>query len=145
MLTVRNVIIDMESSMFRAAAVAFTGLAVLTGSAFADTYDRKVKANTASPIGGFAGYEEETCRPSVIPVVKVRQSPANGTLKIEPYTGPIGSKIRCGSSPLRGLVYIYTPKKGFKGTDEVVIDVPWATNDSAPPVDFTYTYRITVE
>jgi hypothetical protein len=131
--------------MFRYAAFAFAGLAVLVGSASAETYDRKVRANTASPIGGFAGYEEETCRPSVIPIVKVRQPPANGTIKIEPYTGPIGSKTRCSTSTLRGLVYIYTPKKGFKGADEVVIDVPWATNDSAPPIDFTYTYRITVE
>lgn len=131
--------------MPRLTAVIVAGLTCLAASASAETYDRKVKPNAASPIGGFFGYEEGSCRPSVIPVARVRQAPTNGTLKIEEQILPPGTGYPCGSSKLRGLVYIYTPKKGFKGTDEVVIDVPWQTNESAPPIDFTYTYRITVE
>jgi hypothetical protein len=40
---------------------------------------------------------------------------------------------------------VYTPKKGFKGTDEVVLDVPWHTTDIGPGTVYTFTFRIKVE
>ena len=46
---------------------------------------------------------------------------------------------------MRGLVFVYTPSKGFKGTDEFAIDLPWAGNDSAQPTILTDTFRISVE
>ncbi|MFL4995530.1 MAG: hypothetical protein ACJ8DF_02315 [Microvirga sp.] len=57
--------------MYRIIAAA-AGLALLTGSASAETIERTVKANTISALGGFLGYEVNTCYPSVIPDVKVR-------------------------------------------------------------------------
>jgi hypothetical protein len=121
------------------------GLALLTGSASAETVERTVKANTVSAIGGFLGYEVETCYPSNIPDVKVRQQPANGTIQIRPYEQALGKDSRCLGTKVRGLAYVYTPKKGFKGTDEVVLDIPWNRNEAAPLTLMTYTYRIGVE
>ena len=70
----------MGFAMFRVVAIA-AGLALLAGSASAETIERTVKANTVSAIGGFLGYEVNTCYPSVVPDVKVRQAPANGTIQ----------------------------------------------------------------
>ena len=121
------------------------GLALLTVSASAETVERTVKANTVSAIGGFLGYEVETCYPSNIPDVKVRQQPANGTIQIRPYEQALGKDSRCPGTKVRGLAYVYTPKKGFTGIDEVVLDIPWSWNEAAPLTLMTYTYRIGVE
>jgi hypothetical protein len=125
--------------------VAAAGLALLTGSASAETIERTVKANTISALGGFLGYEVNTCYPSVIPDVKVRQVPANGTIQIRPHEQALGKESRCPGTKIRGLAYVYTPKKGFKGTDEIVLDIPWTWNEVSPQSIITYTYRIRVE
>ena len=68
----------------RRVAIVLTGLALLAGPASAETVERTVKANARSAIGGFFGYEVDTCYPSDIPDVKVRQAPGNGTIQIIP-------------------------------------------------------------
>jgi hypothetical protein len=124
---------------------AAAGLFLLMGSASAETIERTVKANTVSAIGGFLGYEVDTCYPSNIPDVKVRQAPANGTIQIRPHEQALGKESRCPGTKVRGLAYVYTPKKGFKGTDEIVLDIPWTWNEVSPQSLITYTYRIRVE
>ena len=118
---------------------------LLAASASAETVERTVKANAVSPIGGFLGYEVDTCYPSVIPNVKVRQNPANGSIRIVPHQQALGKDSRCPGTTVRGIAFVYTPKKGFKGTDELALDVPWSSTDSGPEILRTYTYRIRVE
>ena len=130
--------------MYRAAAV-LAGLTCLAGSASAETLERTVKANAATPIGGFLGYEVDTCYPSVIPNVKVRQAPANGSIQIVPHQQALGKDSRCPGKTVRGLAFVYTPKKGFKGADELALDVPWSSTDSGPETIRTYTFRVKVE
>jgi hypothetical protein len=77
--------------------------------------------------------------------VKVRQAPANGTIQIRPHEQALGKESRCPGTKVRGLAYVYTPKKGFKGTDEIVLDIPWTWNEVSPQSLITYTYRIRVE
>jgi hypothetical protein len=134
----------LEFSMNRTIALA-AGLALLTSSASAETIERTVRANTISAIGGFLGYEVDTCYPSNIPDVKVRQSPSNGTFQIRPHEQALGKDTRCPGAKVRGLAYVHTPKKGFKGTDEVVLDIPWSWNDLGQQTLMTYTYKIRVE
>jgi hypothetical protein len=129
----------------RPAIVVAAGLSLLAGYASAETLERTVKANAVSAIGGFLGYEVDTCYPSVIPDVKVRQAPVNGSIQIRPHEQALGKDTRCPGTKVRGLAYVYTPKKGFKGTDEVVIDIPWSSTDSGMATIMTYTYRIRVE
>jgi len=130
--------------MHRTALLA-AGLTLLAGSVAAETLDRTVKANAPAAIGGFFGYEVDTCYPSVIPDVKVKQAPANGSFQIVPYEHTLGKDTRCPGRKVKGLAYVYTPKKGFTGADEVVLDVPWSSNDLGLPTIWTYTYRIKVE
>src|SRR4051794_29411089 len=63
--------------VMRRALMILAGLALSAGPALSETVERTVKANTRSAIGGFLGYEVDTCYPSAIPDVKVRQAPAN--------------------------------------------------------------------
>lgn len=130
--------------MYRAAAV-FTGLILLAGPASAETVERTVKANTITAVGGFLSYEVNTCYPAEIPNVKIRQEPGNGTVRIVPHEQALGKDSRCPGTKVRGLAYVYTPKKGFKGDDEFTLDVPWRSTDSGPGNTLSYTYRIHVE
>ncbi|MCB8820243.1 hypothetical protein [Microvirga rosea] len=126
-----------------ASVLALTALVATSVSA--ETLDKTVKANTRSAIGGFLSYEVDTCYSAEVPDVKVRQAPANGSIQLIPHEQEMGKDSRCPGKRVRGLAYVYTPKKGFKGLDEVVLDVPWRSNDLNPPTILTYTYRIRVE
>nr|AIA15524.1 Unknown Function [uncultured bacterium] len=130
--------------MYRTALV-LAGLTLLALPASAETIERTVKANAPSAVGGFFGYELNTCYASVIPDVKVRQAPANGSFRIVPHEQTLGKDTRCAGKKIRGLAFVYTPKKGFKGTDEVVLDVPWSSNDLNAPTIYTKTYLINVQ
>ncbi|MPR08219.1 hypothetical protein [Microvirga tunisiensis] len=124
--------------------VAAAGLALLTGAASAETIERTVKANTISALGGFLGYEVNTCYPSVIPDVKVRQAPANGTIQIRPYEQALGK-----DSTARARRSAVSPssmrRTRVSRGDEVVLDIPWSSNDLGLPNLMTKTYRIRVE
>ena len=130
--------------MYRA-LIVLAGLTLAAGSVSAQTADRTVKANTSTAIGGFFGYELNTCYPANIPDVKIKQAPANGTLRIVPHQATLGKEDRCAGKTVKGLAYVYTPNKGFKGSDEVSLDVPWSSNDISIPTLRTYTFRITVQ
>lgn len=130
--------------MYRA-LVVLAGLTLVASPSSAETVDKTVKANASTAVGGFFGYEVNTCYPANIPDVKVKQAPANGSFQIMPYEQTLGKDTRCAGRKIRGLAYVYTPKKGFKGSDEVAVDVPWSGNDLGMPTIRTYTYRITVQ
>src|SRR4051812_46379549 len=101
--------------------VIVAGLAMLAAPAFAETIERTVKANTPSAIGGFLGYEVDTCYPSAIPDVKVRQGPANGSVQVVPHEQALGKDNRCAGTKVRGVAFVYMPRKGFKGMDELTL------------------------
>lgn len=134
-------------------AVVLAGLTCLAGPVSAETLERTVKANSVTAIGGFLGYEVDTCYPSVIPNVKVRQTPTNGSIQIVPHQQALGKDSRQAlgkdsrrpGTTVRGLAFVYTRKKGFKGTDEVALDVAWSSTDSGPETIRTYTFRVKVE
>ncbi|WP_243372203.1 hypothetical protein [Microvirga solisilvae] len=130
--------------MYRA-ALLLAGLTLAASPAMAETVERAVKANATSAIGGFFGYEVNTCYSSIIPDVKVKQAPANGSFRIVPFEQTLGKDTSCAGKKVRGLAYVYTPKKGFTGSDEVVLDVPWSGNDHSLPTVYTNTYRIKVQ
>jgi hypothetical protein len=125
------------------AALSF--LFLLAAPVAAETRDKVVKTNTRSAIGGFFSYGVGTCLAGVIPNAKIRKQGANGTIEIQQHEQVLGKDTQCPGTNVRGLVFIYTPAKGFRGTDEVAIDLPWAGNDSGQPTILTNTYRIRVE
>ncbi|MBZ6076230.1 hypothetical protein [Microvirga puerhi] len=129
----------------RQISLALAGLMLMTAPLAAETVERTVKANSRAAIGGFLSYEVDTCYSAEIPDVTVRQAPANGSFQVVPHEQELGKDSRCPGKRVRGLAYVYTPKKGFKGLDEIVLDVPWRSNDLNPQSVLTYTYRIRVE
>lgn len=126
-------------------AFLLASLTLLTNPVAAETFERTVKPNAASAIGGFFGYEVQPCYSSVIPDVKVKQAPANGNFQLVPFERTLGKDTNCVGKKVRGLAYVYTPKKGFTGADEVVLDIPWSSNDLGLPTIYTSTYRIKVQ
>jgi hypothetical protein len=129
----------------RRLAVIAAGFCLLVGPAAAETVERTVKANTRAGIGGFLGYEVDTCYPSAITTVTVRDRPANGNIQILPHEQVLGKDSRCPGTKVRGLAFVYTPNKGFRGADELTLDVPWQSTDSGPETIRSYTFRIRVE
>src|SRR3954453_15866371 len=87
---------------------------LLAGAAQADTFDRTVKANSSTAVGGFFGYEINTCLPSAIPDVKIHQQAGNGNVEIRPHQTTMKKDSQCPGLAVRGVAYVYTPKKGFK-------------------------------
>jgi hypothetical protein len=114
-------------------------------SATAETLDRKVKANAPAAVGGFFAYEMDTCYRRPIPDVKMRRAPANGTVSIQLHETTLGKDTTCPGHRVKGPIYVYMPRKGFKGVDEFTVDVPFARSDTGVETLLSYTYRITVE
>jgi hypothetical protein len=131
--------------MMRRLACSLTTLILLAAPAAAETRDKVVKANTRSAIDGFFSYSVGTCLADAIPRATIRKQGSNGIAEIQQHQQVLGKNTQCPGTPVRGLVFVYTPAKGFRGTDEVSIDVPWAGNDSGLPTILTYTYRIRVD
>ena len=127
----------------RVGAIA-AALVLATGAA-GETVDRTVKANARTAIGGYFPYWLDTCGRGEIPDVTVRQRPANGALTVQMHETTLGSDTRCPGMRVRGPIIVYTPNRGFRGTDEAVVDVPVTSNDARAPTVRTYTYRIRVE
>jgi hypothetical protein len=123
--------------------IVAAALLLATGAA-GETVERTAKTNTRTPIGGFFPYWD-TCGFGEIPDVTIRQKPANGALTVQMHETTLGSGTRCPGMRVRGPVVVYTPNKGFRGTDEAVVDVPITSNDARAPTIRTYTYRIRVE
>ncbi|MBM6592637.1 hypothetical protein [Microvirga pudoricolor] len=126
-------------------ALALAALAILPGPALAETASKTVKAGGRSIIGSFFSYRVNTCQADAVPAAKVRRQGASGRVEIVPIEHTLGKDTPCPGTKVRGLLYAYTPARGFTGADEVAIDVPWAGNDSGMPTVLTYTYRITVQ
>jgi hypothetical protein len=124
---------------------AFLVLLAGFSSASADTFDKSVKANSRTAVGAFFTYSEGTCQASVVPDVTVRTKPANGTVAIEVKDVTMKPDSSCPGARMRGPVFIYTPAKGFRGSDQFEIDIPFARTDVRPPTVYTHTYRIKVE
>jgi hypothetical protein len=124
--------------------IVAAALLLATGAA-GETVERTAKTNTRTPISGFFPYWVDTCGFGEIPDVTIRQKPANGALTVQMHETTLGSGTRCPGMRVRGPVVVYTPNKGFRGTDEAVVDVPITSNDARAPTIRTYTYRIRVE
>ena len=108
-----NICFIMETCLLRI-AFALTGIVLLAVPGRRRNHDRTVKANTRTGIGGFLGYEVDTCSLR-IPAAKIRQAPSNGGIEIIRYEQALGKETRCPGRKVRGLAYVYTPKKGLQG------------------------------
>lgn len=123
------------------AVLALTGLS--TASGHAETVTKTVPSNKSSVIGSFGGFERETCRSIGLPDAVIRQRPAHGELHIEHQRGKSSSPL-CAGTEQQFLVFVYSPRKGFKGSDVMSIDIPWRNHDHAPMSFLTYGFALTV-
>jgi len=115
------------------------------GAAAAETFDKAVKANSQTAVGAFFTYWEGMCNAASVSNATVRSRPANGTVVIEVRQVTLGAHSRCPGARVSGPVFVYTPAKGFKGTDQFEIDIPFARTEERLPTIYTHTYRIKVE
>jgi len=105
---------------FGLVAVAF--ILASFGEASADT--RTVAANKTSPIGFYYTYTHHSCHYGGKPKFKLTQAPAHGTVIAKWQASHMGGDSRnCAGKPAYGTMIIYTPKKGFRGTDSVEFDL----------------------
>ncbi|MHB2169634.1 hypothetical protein [Alsobacter sp. R-9] len=119
-------------------------VSVSASPALAETVAKTVPANRPSVVGSFGGYVVSTCLSVGLPDARPREKPVNGDLRIEVQRGK-ASQGRCQGTEQQFLVFVYTPKKGFKGSDRLSVDIPWQPYEHAPMNALTYTYEITVQ
>lgn len=86
--------------------------------ALAETRD--VPANRSSVIAFYYTYINSTCAYGSKPRFRVSKQPDHGTISAKWQAYKMGKESRnCAGKPMRGMMIIYTPNKGFRGTDVV--------------------------
>ena len=134
--------------LLRVIAVTAAILAFMTtgGSrgALAQTFDVKVKSGVSTLVGDFFVVSREDCSAQAIPDARVRTQGRNGRAEVRRARGRLQSF--CAGAIVNGVQFYYVSARGYRGADEVVIDIPWETYvDAASRSMRTHTYRITVE
>jgi hypothetical protein len=81
---------------------------------------------------------------SIAGVVKVLGKPAHGRIanhvvNSKITTDHMGRPVRCAGTPIKALEVIYTPERGFRGTDNFTLDATWGSGEH--DVD-TYTINV---
>ena len=120
------------------------GACFIAGVASAETIERSVKANARTPVGGIFVYWVQACTQGAIPDPRISDAPKNGTVEIEMRQVRLTKETNCTGN-VKGPVFVYAPKKGFKGKDEFTVEYPYARSESSPPILMNKTYRLTVE
>jgi hypothetical protein len=113
--------------------------------ASAETIERMVKANTLTAVGGLFTYGVQSCLQGAIPDAKVGRPPKNGTVVVRMHQTILGKHTNCAGQKVSGPIFIYTPKRGFKGIDEFTIEYPFARSETSQPTLMSTTYRLTVQ
>lgn len=105
-------------------ALLFTGLAVLAlQPAMAETFHRTVNAGRAVAVGYLAIYNSATCRKMAVPRPALGAKPKSGTVTFRKESWTIDDAgSRCKGKPVTGIAIVYTPKPGFRGSDEFRVD-----------------------
>jgi hypothetical protein len=117
----------------------------LVGPASAETIQRTVKANAKTTVGGIFIFNTTTCSGSVIPDAKVGEQPRNGSVVVQVQTTTLGKQGECAGHKVTGPVFVYTPNRGFTGTDSFTIEYPFARAESRPATLMSRTYQLRVE
>lgn len=101
--------------------------------AAAETRTITVPANRTSSVETIAFYNTETCRSGAVPQMQVTRAPANGKVSFRKVSGTLNeSSGRCAGKRVSAQNVIYTPRKGFRGTDEITVGYSheWYTGTS---------------
>ncbi|MCA0401771.1 MAG: hypothetical protein LCH38_13250 [Proteobacteria bacterium] len=89
--------------------------------AVAETISVNVPAGKRSAVTSFGSYSIDECTGAAVPEGRISRQPANGKLEVVEERRPMKAG-RCGTIMANVLVVYYTPKAGFRGSDEGTVD-----------------------
>jgi hypothetical protein len=110
----------MQGSRMRLVGLAF-GVSLALSGCMGSTRSVTADAGKSTVIGGGFSYDPRTCRTGEIPRATVAIPPAQGSVRIERRNDLMGSQTDCSTMRAGGVVYIYTPRPGFRGRDSLSI------------------------
>jgi len=125
--------------------LCFSAIGLAASASHAE--DRTVAAGRSTPIDMFATASKFDCSTSGKPTTFISQAPAHGTISFQ-WVATTMDKVFgfCGSKPMKGMVTIYTPNKGFRGQDTVTVGFRYPTYvGSNTTSSSSRTYYITVK
>ena len=128
-------------------ASAFVFVAVGLSASMSLAEDRTVPAGRSSPIDLFATAAKNDCSTSGKPTTFISRKPAHGTISFQ-WVATTMDKVFgfCGSKPMKGMLTIYTPDKGFRGQDTATVGFRYPTySGSNTTSSSSRTYNITVK
>jgi hypothetical protein len=135
------------SKLNRSIAVVSLALAgaILTGCATAKVtqqFDRSVKSDTKSKVGGVILWEQSECE-TIRARVVVSDAPKNGTATVVPVDPATLASKKAGCKPNEraGHSITYEPNAGFLGTDQFKISIVYLGNSQ--PSDI-WEFNVTV-
>ena len=83
-----------------------------------------VPTNKTSTIGFYYTYTHNSCQYGGKPKFTLTQAPAHGRVIAKWQASLMGRDSRkCAGKPAYGTMIIYTPNRGFQGTDSVAFDL----------------------
>ncbi|WP_310618897.1 hypothetical protein [Flexibacterium corallicola] len=129
------------------AKLLFAALVVASVPANAGTYDVETKANRAVGLGNHYVYSR-TCRPQVIPDIKVKKEPKHGKVILRTVVVPVSEKKwpMCKGKKTKARQVIYKPNKNYRGDDKFTVQYsfPKFTNGSTRRY-VTNTFKVKVK
>ncbi len=109
--------------------------------------ERTVRSGRSSPLDLFATASQGDCSTSGKPTTFISVKPAHGTISFQ-WVGTTMDKVFgfCGSKPMKGMLTIYTPHKGFRGKDTATVGFRYPTYSGSNTTSASSrTYNITVK
>lgn len=126
--------------LFAASAVAL----FLATPASAGNYNFDVKPGSTTKLFPLGQFENDTCMPIKPPKYELAQ-PKSGTFKVARAPVYLIKGI-CKGRSYQGLWLVYTPNRGFRGTDKGAIRIERMTHvDQVAPSMYRYTVNINVK
>ena len=104
------------------ALLSIVSLAAAGAAAARDLGPYPVRSGVAATVLDYATYDPATCYFAALPVVRVITPPAHGTFSVV-KSAHVVDDGPCAGKTLRSTAGVYRSKGGFRGRDEIVVDV----------------------
>jgi len=126
---------------------AFLLCACLSSAAHAESETVTVGANRTTALGGFFIYQKQNCYSGGKVDYKVTNKPDHGKVTIRYERHQLGKSAgKCEGRPAGAMVVRYTPDRGFRGKDKIVVSFYFDKfAGGGAPRSRTVTYTVTVK
>ena len=118
---------------------------IIATPVMAKDIERKIKANKTTVISSMSTFNERNCNQGPVPRVRITKAAAHGKVTIQKRASK-ATKGKCKGHVMKYSVVLYTPNRGFRGSDVVNVSYTYQKYLNHPgDVSYTYRYKLMVK